>query len=112
LIMHALSKDANNRYASATALHAALLQAQLAPLDGAAVAPSLFGTAAAQSDTSSATMPEMPAMRHVPVAAVVRDSAAEPMPASSPRISNFARIALLAVATLLAIGLGVALAVR
>jgi serine/threonine protein kinase len=87
--MFAIAKSANERYASATALLLALRQAQESPMDVERIHPSMFGTAVAQADAHSKTMPQLPAQRSVPVSAVVRGD--DGMPVSARRAPNSVR---------------------
>ena len=112
LAMHALSREPNLRYASATALGQALRQAAMMPSQGELVAPALFGTGAAQTDAHSSTMPQMPALRSVPVSAVVRSDPPEPPPPASRRLPRPILWSVWIVGVVAAVGLGAYLALR
>jgi hypothetical protein len=110
--MHALAREPNLRYASAAALGEALRQAAMMPNQGELVAPALFGTGAAQADAHSPTMPQMPALRSVPVSAVVRSDPPAPSPPPPRRIPRPLLWSLWIAGVLLAVGLGAFLALR
>jgi eukaryotic-like serine/threonine-protein kinase len=107
LILHAMAKDSNARYGTAGALIRALTQARSVPTDVEAVHPAHFGTAAEQSDVSSATMPELPAMRLTPVSTVVRRG---PSVAVQPQQKSNSRVLLGLLLACVAVSVGVVLA--
>jgi len=88
VVLHALARDRDARYPSASALAAALMHSRAMPADTAALRPEAFGTSPGGTDAFALTMPAIGVPRPVsssPPKAIVHDvvPTAATLPASS-----------------------------
>ncbi len=86
VIVHALARDRDRRYPSATALSSAILHARAAPSDVASLKPEAFATSPAGTDAYAATIPSIePSVPPVP--ATKRETSV-PSTLKSARVSS------------------------
>lgn len=87
IVLHALARDRDRRYPSASAFAAAILHARAAPEDVLSLRPEAFSAAPEGTDAFAVTMPAIsaPPLPSGPPRAIVNDSVPPPAASTPPR---------------------------
>jgi serine/threonine-protein kinase len=109
VILHAIAKDPADRYASAAALAAAIVQARQAPDDAAAVHPQAFSPTG-KNEMDEAHAPTLPAIPSSPLERRLKPTDVSTVPpAPAPASMGLRGWAIVAIFAALGIGIGVLL---